>query len=304
MKTFAPISISVYDRKQHLERALHSLLANPEACDTVVYIFSDAPRSGDEERVESVRKFLRSVKGFKQIRIVEQPDNNYKRNMADARRVPLAEFGRMIRMEDDIVVSNHFLEYMNSALDRYECDERIFAVSAYSPQVDFGIKSDVYLSKDFSAWGYGTWANRDLAGLLDRRDYYSRLLLHPSVCKRIESLHPYMMPMLKLIEQGKAEAGDYKASANLFLSGAYTIKPVSAMVQNTGFDGSGMGGGGRVTSYFDTSVINGFSPKFPIDLDYDERNDDILFSHYFSDPFFKIFMLKLKLKIKALLPAR
>lgn len=41
------------------------------------------------------------------------------------------EYGKIIVVEDDILTSPYFLNYMNDALDMYERDEDVACISAY-----------------------------------------------------------------------------------------------------------------------------------------------------------------------------
>lgn len=281
MSKYAPISITVYDRVDHLRQTIDALKANPEAADTVLYIFSDAPRPGHEAKIEKVRDYVRSIEGFAEVRAHFQETNSYVRNIREAREVPLRKFGRLIRMEDDIVVSPHFLAFMNEALDRYADDPRVFSISGYVPTLpDLGLQT-AFLSKDFSAWGYATWADRQITKCLERIDYYNAFSANPASRDAVRRLHPLMLPTLRLIERGRANPNDYKASAHQFLSGSFSLKPPVSLVRNIGFDGSGMAGGGARTTRFDTEHATQ-APLLPDVLVYDEATDVILFRHYFQ----------------------
>lgn len=303
MKSYAPVSISVYDRYHHLRACVESLLANPEATNTVLYIFSDAPQPGHEESVGRVRDYIRTISGFAEVRAVLQTTNSYRINMRQAREIPMRDFGRMIRMEDDIVVSPVFLRYMNDALDRFEDDQKIFAITGYTAAFDHPHNDRAFLSYGFSAWGYASWADRNLPDIMMRRDFYSALRYQSKVRRRIQALHPFMVPMLKLIEQGKMNPGDYKASAHQFLTGTFSVRPGISLVQNIGFDGSGMGGDGTKTKIFDTSVST-IQPELPFVAEYDPKLDAEHFHVIFGKNLLANFMTALKLRLSGLLPSR
>lgn len=302
MALCAPVSISVYDREQHLRKCISSLLQNPEAPHTVLYIFSDAAKPGDEEKIERVRRYVGTIKGFSEVRAVFQETNGYIKNMKESRQIPLRDFGRLIRMEDDIVVSPCFLGYMNEALDRFECDQRIFSISGYSP--DFGAPNPdrPFLSKDFSAWGYATWRDRNITECVERNDYYQAMCRNQDARKASAKLHPLMVPMLRLIAQGKVNPGDYKLSAYQFLSGKFSLKPGTSLIRNIGFDGSGMGGNGAKTGKFDTDFSRE-RPKIPTSLDYDPAIDQALFGFYFPPNMPSTTLSVLKLNLAALVPS-
>ena len=45
------------------------------ANESIIYIFSDGPRPGDECMVETVRSYLQGLEGFKKIKIIERKEN-------------------------------------------------------------------------------------------------------------------------------------------------------------------------------------------------------------------------------------
>ena len=113
LKNLSPISVSVYTRLKHFKNCIKSLLKNDLAKHSILYIFSDAAKPGDEESVLKVRKYAKSIKGFKKINLIFQKKNNYKKNMKDFIQKPFEINGKNIILEDDIIVAKHFLRYMN-----------------------------------------------------------------------------------------------------------------------------------------------------------------------------------------------
>lgn len=41
------------------------------------------------------------------------------------------KYGRVIVVEDDLIVSPYFLKYMNDALEKYKDDDRVASISAF-----------------------------------------------------------------------------------------------------------------------------------------------------------------------------
>lgn len=60
----APIGISTRSRTHHLKQVIDALKKNLLASDSEVYIFSDAPKSGDKVIVGEVRKYIHTITGF------------------------------------------------------------------------------------------------------------------------------------------------------------------------------------------------------------------------------------------------
>ena len=62
----APILLFVFNRPDHVRRTVEALKQNTLSSDSVLYIYSDAARTPEQEgAVEEVRKYIHSVSGFK-----------------------------------------------------------------------------------------------------------------------------------------------------------------------------------------------------------------------------------------------
>lgn len=68
------------------------------------------------------------------------------------------EYGRVIVLEDDLVVSPVFLTYMNAALDKYEDVEDVMQVSGYIfPVTAFENNTEAMFLPFTTSWGWATW---------------------------------------------------------------------------------------------------------------------------------------------------
>ena len=158
---FAPIVIFVYNRVDHVTSVIESLLMNPEAECSDLYIYSDAAKkSTDKEKVISVRNYIASISGFKSVTINYRDENcGLAKNIIDGVTNITNKYGKVIVLEDDIVVSSVFLKYMNDALNKYENDKRVMAISGYSAPSDKDTKrlDETFFVPWFSCWGWATW---------------------------------------------------------------------------------------------------------------------------------------------------
>ena len=62
-------------------------------------------------------------------------------------------------LEDDIVVSPHYLQYMEDGLSIYRNDKRVFSISSFMQPFLSG-EPDTFLLPRGSSWGWSTWADR------------------------------------------------------------------------------------------------------------------------------------------------
>ena len=118
----APIALFAYDRPDHLAQVAEALARNPEASESPLFVFLDAPKSDAAAmRVTALRAQARRIEGFKSRQIVEQSTNQgIARSIIQGVTRLTAEFGRFIVLEDDLPPSAHFLRYMNDALKAYD----------------------------------------------------------------------------------------------------------------------------------------------------------------------------------------
>lgn len=174
----APIISFCYNRYDHLQKSLASLLANPEASETDLIVFSDGARGPhDVDDIRRVREKLKKISGFKSVRIVERKINyGVNVNIVDGITRVMDEFGFGIIVEDDIVVSENFLNYMNSALLNYQDEKSVYAISGYSYPFEMSDEApDVFLLRHPSGWGWATWSDRwaDYSHRLEMVDEFS-----------------------------------------------------------------------------------------------------------------------------------
>src|SRR5689334_19947926 len=114
----APITLFVYNRPEHTRRTVEALLKNELAAESDLFIFSDAPKKPEsDESVRMVRDYIHAITGFKSVTIIERDRNwGLADSIIDGVTSVVNQYGRIIVLEDDLVVSAHFLEYMNTAL--------------------------------------------------------------------------------------------------------------------------------------------------------------------------------------------
>lgn len=239
----APIGMSTYGRLQHVQQTIAALQKNELAMQSELYIFSDAPKAGDEERVEAVRRYLRTVDGFKAMHLFEREKNDRVANNRGGMRMLLEKFGKMIFLEEDIVTAPSFLSFMNEALDKYKDDPRVFAVNGYTPPVYIpeDYQSPVVLLPRFAAWGFGMWKEKFDEIIMDITPVMYRELRSDS-----QRLMQYcvggndVVTQLWLQVHGYINALDVRNDYTMFVKGRqYVVCPTKSLAHTTGCDGSG-----------------------------------------------------------------
>ncbi len=242
---YAPVIVFCYNRKEHLERTLYALEQNRLADQSSVYIFSDGSRGEkDKEAVNDVRNFLRNYKekaNFQNIEVVESDRNRGLANsiIGGVSRI-IEEYGKVIVLEDDLVTSVDFLEYMNQALNFYKENEKIWSVTGYTLPLKRlrTYKNDVYLSYRASSWAWGTWKDRWETVDWDVKDF-EELCHNKEKQKQLNRGGREMFQMLKDQQEGRNNSWAIRWCYSQSKQDKFTVHPKFCKVRNIGGDGTG-----------------------------------------------------------------
>lgn len=162
----SPVAMFVYNRVDNTRQTMQHLLSNTLARETDVYVFSDGGKdSASWKAVQELREYLREVKTaveehglLHSITIVERPENYYlERNITEGIEQVFRKHDTIIVLEDDIVTSPYFLQYMNQAFRLYRDSKKVMHVSGFT---NLNIDTPFYFTPHMSGWGWGTWRDR------------------------------------------------------------------------------------------------------------------------------------------------
>ena len=156
--TTAPILLFTYNRLQHTQRCLEALLKNTLAADSELFVYADAAKDeAGKEAVEEVRRYIHSLQGFRTITIIERDENwGLARNIIDGVTTQSKKYGKVIVLEDDLVVAPYFLQFMNDALEIYKDEPKVGHIQACDFTQDASLP-DTFLIKWTGSWGWATW---------------------------------------------------------------------------------------------------------------------------------------------------
>lgn len=161
INNLAPIVLFTYNRLDHTKKTIEALKGNVYAQDSVLFIYSDAPKTeAAEHAVQQVRDYLQTVEGFRDVRVIMREENwGLARNIMDGVTQIVNQYGKIIVLEDDIVTSRYFLKYMNDALEIYKESPQVMNVSAYMYPIVTEDLPEVFFMHSGYCWGWATWAD-------------------------------------------------------------------------------------------------------------------------------------------------
>lgn len=242
MEELAPIGVSTYGRVSHLKQVIEALKRNALAKESELYIFSDAPKRGDEEKVSEVRQYAHSIDGFKSVCVLERATNNRVANNRGGIESLLDQYGKVIFLEEDVVVAPGFLRFMNDALAYYEDDPRVGSIAAYCPPmaIPSGYDKDVFALTRFNPWGIGLWRRYYKMNRPISEDCYREVYDNKKRLKALEhSVGQEAVEIITMDFKGSLDAGDMKSIFWQFHDDMLTVYPRKSLSDSIGQDGTG-----------------------------------------------------------------
>ena len=241
----SPVILFAYNRPRHLQCTLDALNKNTLAEGTELFIFCDGAK-GEKDRckVDETRSVIEqytSISNFKKVKTFYSDENKGLANsvISGVSQI-LQEFETVIVLEDDIVTSLDFLEYMNDCLGYYRNDGRVGAISAYTPAFHMPrqYRHDLFLSRRGNSWGWATWRE-----IWEKTDWevsdFVAFVQDKTRRDRFNATQYRAVEMLDQQMSGQIDSWAIRWDYSFFERGLYTVYPTKTKVYNIGCDGSG-----------------------------------------------------------------
>jgi hypothetical protein len=236
----APIALFVYKRLEHTMQTVYSLLENSLSQNSDLYIYSDAAKDEESEsKVKEVRAWIEKISGFNKVTIIKR-DINYglARSIISGVTELVQKFDKVIVVEDDLVVSQYFLDFMNAGLRLYENSDEVASICGYA----FPIKKpmpETYFLKGADCWGWATWKRAwnkfEANGVKLLAQIENKSLMHKF---NFDGTQPNAQ-MLKDQILGKNDSWAIRWHASALINNMLTLYPGKSLVHNAGNDNSG-----------------------------------------------------------------
>jgi len=240
MNVLAPIVVFTYNRPEHTQRTLNALLMNPLANESDIIIYSDSARTANHKKaVDEVRSYLSEITGFRSIKVIHRDKNfGLAESIIQGITEVLQQSEKVIVLEDDMVVSPYFLEYMNEALEQFVDDDRVISVHGYVYPGDIELPEAFFLP-GADCWGWATW-RRGWALFNSDGQYLLDELVRRHLIQEFDYNGAYpFLNMLKEQIKGENDSWAVRWYASAFLANKLTLYPGRSLVNNIGNDSSG-----------------------------------------------------------------
>jgi hypothetical protein len=246
MRSLAPIVFFAYNRPDHTRQVLESLQRNKYADESLLWIYVDGPKPGASEEtlaaIAAVKKAVHEKKWCKEVTIIEATVNKglVKSNIEGVTKM-VNEFGKVIVMEDDNLVSPGFLTYMNDALDFYENNPRVMHISAYvRPDLrTVNIKEPTFFFYHTRTWGWGTWKRAWDKFTPDAMAVWKAVKKKGNIKKlNMDGTFEFFWG-LEAVSESNMNSWNTIWHSVVFLHDGLVLYPRRSLVSNIGHDGSG-----------------------------------------------------------------
>jgi len=236
----APVALFAYKRPEHLRRTIEALKQNPGFSESPVHAFFDGPRRAEERRaVEQTRELARALLPAHTVFVERERNFGLRRSIVEGVTTLTRDYGRVIVVEDDLVVAKNFLQFMNAGLERYQDEPSVMQVSGHIFPVPLGSGSDSLFLPFTTTWGWGTWARA-------WRNFDEHATAEAGLCSDqarrmafdLNGAYPYFQ-MLQKQKKGEIDSWGILWYLSVFASGGLTLFPRQSLVINAGLDGTG-----------------------------------------------------------------
>ena len=237
----APVAIFVYSRADLLKKTLQALKSSIGFKGRQVVIFCDGPIGADANESGAVRKASAVAESWgrkNHVRVICSADNRgLRQSIEQGVTAMVNEYGRVIVLEDDIIVSKSFLLYMDASLEKFAQHEAIWQVSGYfTPPRRRRLPCG--LLRVPGCWGWGTWKRAwknycsDVPGLIRQIAASERQRFN------LDGTYDYY-GALQANAAGTLNIWHVRWYASMFLHGAFALYPGISQTRNIGFDTRG-----------------------------------------------------------------
>jgi hypothetical protein len=241
---YAPIAIFVYKRPDHTRRTIEALVQCPEFAESPLYVFCDgAKKPEDQAAIDETRAVVRLIVGERATMIEAAQNQGLANSIIAGVSKLLDEFDRVIVLEDDLIVSPGFLQYMNMALEAYQDEPSVMQVSGYMfPVPEFVNRTEAMFLPFTVSWGWATW-KRAWAHFDPLATGWEVLQTDREMRSRFDLDDSYeYFNMMKRQIAGEVDSWAIRWYWSVFKNKGCTLFPPVSHVNNIGFDGSGSHG--------------------------------------------------------------
>ena len=242
----APIVLFVYNRPKHTIECLEALSNNTLANQSKLYIFCDGVKEtcSEEDAIKNsmVKELIREKQWCGEVMIKEYSTNNgLASSVINGVEEVINKYGKVIVLEDDLITSHFFLEYMNESLNKYKDIDSVMQISGFSFPYNLSKKNNgSYFLPISSTWGWATW-KRVWDSVDFRCEDYLKLKKDKELRYNFNFVgsYDYSKMFFQQMESNRISSWGIRFYWNVFKKNGKILYPDNSLVYNNGWDGTG-----------------------------------------------------------------
>lgn len=242
---YSPIILFIYNRPDHTEQTLKALSENTLAQESDLFIFSDGAKENATpeqlDKIKQTRELAHSKKWCKNVTVIESEKNKgLAASIISGVTEIVNKYGRVIVLEDDIVTGKYFLEFMNTALEKYSNEKKVWHITGWRDPVKKAEEGECFFYPTMDCWGWATWADRWQYFKKDVPYYQNIFTKKMKYHFNIEGSDKGMWSQIEDNASGRINTWAIFWYASIFLQNGLCLAPSKSLVKNVGFDNSGV----------------------------------------------------------------
>jgi hypothetical protein len=239
-----PILVMAFNRPEHLKVLLNRLRQEQPKR---LYVAIDGPRDsreGEDAQVQACRDLVASIDWDCEVHTLFQESNlGCGLGVSTAINWFFTNEERGIILEDDIIPDPSFFPYCEELLDRYENDDRVFAISGCNfvpPEAQSHPEQAYRFSQIPHIWGWATWRRSWDKHRLDISDWRRDLPPTKLWARAGHSLPAsvYWASTFELLARKEVDTWDGQFVLASMMSGQLTATSNVNLIENIGFGDS------------------------------------------------------------------
>jgi len=248
------VALFVYNRPDHVAMTLSSLKSNFRSSEINLYVFCDGAKtnthSGDVEKIRQVQSIVQEIDWTNDLKVIFRDGNvGLFQNVVSGVSEVLETNESIVVLEDDLLFSVHFLDYMFTALSQYAETINVSQISGFKFPFESKKRNGSFFMPVTNTIGWGTWKNR-----WEAIDFISpdiTALRRKSVRREFNlgNAYPYDDMLIDQLKNEKTGSWAILYWWHVFRRNEMVLYPDYSLVQHNDFDQSGYHSGN--TSYYD-----------------------------------------------------
>jgi len=251
------IVVFAFNRPALLNDSLSSLLKTHNINEYPVMVFVDGPRnSRDSVLIEETIKVIKSHDMANLVLKVSPVNIGLANSVVRGVTEAFNTYDALIVLEDDLVYSPNFIDYMVKSLEKYKSEGKVGSISGYSFEVGKKNNADNYFHPRPSSWGWATWEDRWNKICWNSKEYDTSLMNMCRFSKNGQDLPRMLKDTISGVRSSWAICWAYKH----FDFDWVCSYPFTSMVDNDGFGDDATNCKG--SNQFKSSFMNSFYDKW------------------------------------------